>query len=148
MSDARPPFFLVGAERSGTTLLRLMLSHHPEVDCAPEFEFVVDRLPADGGWPDLADYHAWLRLDRVFLAHQLEIDPALAYPDLVRGFLAQFAGRVPGPIVGATCHRHFERLEELWPGAKYVYLLRDGRDVARSNIGMGWEGNVWHACAR
>ena len=143
-----PPFFLVGAERSGTTLLRLMLSHHPRIDCAPEFEFVVDGLPGDGGAPNLAAYRDMLRLDRVFLAHELAIDDTLDYSALVRSFLGQFAARSAGPIIGATCHRHFDRLEELWPGARYVYLLRDGRDVARSNIGMGWEGNVWYAAGR
>jgi len=148
LSADHPPFFLVGAERSGTTLLRLMLSHHPRIDCAPEFEFVVDQLPAEGGWPDLAGYREWLTLDRVFQAHELEVDASLDYPALVQSFLDQFATRSAAPIIGATCHRHFERLDELWPGAKFVYLLRDGRDVARSNIGMGWEGNVWHAAER
>ncbi|MEW6074529.1 MAG: sulfotransferase [Planctomycetota bacterium] len=142
------PFFLVGAERSGTTLLRLMLSHHPRIACAPEFEFVVDRLPAAGGWPDPAEYRAYLSLDRIFQAHRFAVDPALDYPALVRSFLAQFAARSGRPIVGATCHRRFDRLDELWPGARFVHLLRDGRDVARSNIGMGWEGNVWHAADR
>ena len=35
------PFFLVGSERSGTTLLRLMLDHHPEIAFEKEFDFVV-----------------------------------------------------------------------------------------------------------
>jgi hypothetical protein len=47
------------------------------------------------------------------------------------------------PIIGATCHRHYDRLLRLFPKAKFIYLYRDPRDVARSNIGMGWAGNAW-----
>lgn len=36
------PIFLVGAERSGTTVLRLMLDHHPKIAWCSEFEYAVD----------------------------------------------------------------------------------------------------------
>jgi hypothetical protein len=149
VSPAIPePFFLVGAERSGTTLLRLMLSHHPEIECAPEFEFLVQRMPAPGVWPDLEEYRAWLATSRIFVPHALEIDESLDYPALVRSFVDQHRERSGKPIGGATCHLHFERLDSIWPEARYVHLLRDGRDVARSCIGMGWEGNVWYGAER
>ena len=53
------PFFLVGSERSGTTLLRLMLAHHQHIECAPEFEFLVEEMPDGSGWPqpDLSSNH-------------------------------------------------------------------------------------------
>jgi hypothetical protein len=73
------PFFLVGSERSGTTLLRLMLSHHARIDCAPEFEFLVEELPPEG-WPELERYRANLSVNRVFLAHRLAVDSTLDYP--------------------------------------------------------------------
>ena len=38
----RDPVFLVGSERSGTTLLRLMLDHHPEIAFDKEFDYMVD----------------------------------------------------------------------------------------------------------
>ena len=38
------PIFLVGAERSGTTLLRLMLKHHPCIGWVQEFEYAVDLI--------------------------------------------------------------------------------------------------------
>ena len=144
----KQPFFLVGAERSGTTLLRLMLSHHPEIECAPEFEFLVERMPDDEGWPDLETYREWLTTNRVFLPHELRVDRALDYPALMRSFVDQYCDRSGKPIRGATCHLHFERLERIWPEARYVHLLRDGRDVARSCIAMGWEGNVWYGADR
>lgn len=147
-ADAVPPFFLVGSERSGTTLLRLMLARHPRIECAPEFEFVVEYMPDDERWPDLAAYHDWLDVNRVFRLSGLQVDRSLEYPALVRSFLDQYCAPSAKPIRGATVHKHFNRLDKIWPQARYVHLLRDGRDVARSCIGMGWAGNVWHATDR
>ena len=141
-------FFLVGSERSGTTLLRLMLSHHPEIACAPEFEFLVDRMPGQGRWPELGQYYRALALNRVFLPHDLTVDRSLDYPDLARSFVRQFCERTGKPLHGATCHHHFDRLPGIWPEARFVHLLRDGRDVARSCIRMGWAGNVWYGVER
>lgn len=31
----------------------------------------------------------------------------------------------------------------IWPKARFIHIIRDPRDVARSCIGMGWSGNVW-----
>src|SRR5262249_42031140 len=61
------PLFLVGAERSGTTLLRLMLDGHPDLAWNEEFEYAVDLLPEEGGFPDLEDYYPFLKTNRVFL---------------------------------------------------------------------------------
>jgi len=142
------PFFLVGAERSGTTLLRLMLSHHPEIECAPEFEFLVEPLTEAGAWPDVGAYTDWLETERTFLPHELPIDRTVDYASLARGFFERFHERAGKPVRGATCHRHFDRLLRLWPEARFLHLVRDGRDVARSCIGMGWAGNVWTAARR
>lgn len=142
------PFFLVGSERSGTTLLRLMLAHHHQIECAPEFEFLVEALPAAGGFPALEPYYEWLSTNRIFLPHGLAIDRTLDYPALMRSFVAQYCGRSAKPIHGATCHKHFDRLLRVWPHARFVHILRDGRDVARSCQGMGWAGNVWHGAER
>lgn len=142
------PFFIVGSERSGTTLLRLMLSHHPEIECAPEFEFLVEQMTPEEVFPSLPDYHAWLRTNRIFLLHRLKVDDGLSYPDLVKSFLNQYCDRSDKPIRGAICHKRFDRLLRFWPKARFVHLLRDGRDVARSCITMGWCGNVWHGSQR
>jgi len=145
---AETPIFLIGAERSGTTLLRLMLDGHGKITWSHEFEYAVDLLSDAGHWPDLAQYYDWLETHRIFLANQFVIDRRLDYHDLVTSFLQQQRDRHSKPIVGATVHRHFGRLLKLWPKAKLIYLLRDGRDVARSNIGMGWAGNVWTGSQR
>jgi hypothetical protein len=137
------PSFLVGAERSGTTVLRLMLAHHPQIAWSVEFLYSVELMPPDDGWPSLEAYYAYLATDRTFLGMGYTIDRSLDYPSLVDSFLRQCRDRAGKPLVGATVHYYFDRLLRIWPDARFIHLLRDGRDVARSSIGMGWAGNVW-----
>jgi hypothetical protein len=143
------PCFLVGAERSGTTMLRLMLAGHPQIAWSSEFEYAVDFLPEAGGWPELEDYRHELSVNRVFRHQGFSIDPTLDYPALVDSFLEQARAQQGGrPILGATVHRHFDRLTRIWPDARFIHILRDGRDVARSTIVMGWAGNMWTGIGR
>lgn len=142
------PVFLIGAERSGTTLLRLMLKSHSHLSWCYEFEYSVDLISHEGGWPALEDYYEWLSTHRVFQATNFQIDRQLNYPQLVNSFLIQQKNREGKPLIGATVHRHFDRLLKIWPDAKFIHIVRDGRDVARSCIGMGWVGNVWTGVER
>jgi hypothetical protein len=137
------PIFLVGEERSGTTLLRLMLDSHPRISWLNEFEYSVDCVNQPDEWPHLKDYYEYLSTHRIFLATGFEIDEQLDYPNLIKSFLYQKQKRDDKPILGATCHRHYDRLFRMFPRSRFIYLIRDPRDVARSNIGMGWAGNVW-----
>ena len=141
------PIFLVGAERSGTTLLRLMLDHHPQLAWCNEFEYSIDLI-SNKNLPQLDVYYNWLETHRIFQATEFEIDRNLDYPQLVNSFLIQKRIREEKPLVGATVHRHFDRLLQIWPDAKFIHIVRDGRDVARSCIGMGWAGNVWTGVER
>src|SRR5919112_4704114 len=46
------PFFIVGNDRSGTTMLRLILDHGPDVAIPPESMFLTDFAAAfDAGGP-------------------------------------------------------------------------------------------------
>ena len=141
------PILLVGCERSGTTMLRLMLDHHPQIAFRNEFEFTVD-LVSETGWPPLCDYYEYLEHHRNFQDSGLEIDPTLDYPSLARDFLGQFQRRRGKPVVGATIHQRFDLALRIWPEARYIHLIRDGRDVARSVMKMGWAGNLWAASRR
>ena len=143
-ADPASPVFLVGAERSGTTLLRLMLDHHPQMTWINEFAYAVDWVPSNG-WPDVEEYRRKLLDDRIFMDSGLKIDPSLDYVELVNDFLRQWRQRSGKPFVGAQVHRHFGKILRLWPEARFIHLLRDPRDVARSRIQMGWAGNTWHA---
>jgi hypothetical protein len=137
------PVFLVGSERSGTTMLRLMLDHHPDIAFNLESEFLVSNISAAGVFPDLVSYRQMLRESRVFRHSHFNVPEDLDFPALANDFLRQKLERDGKRLVGATVHRGFSKLRYLWPRAKYIYLLRDGRDVACSVVDIGWAGNVF-----
>ncbi len=141
----RHPVFLVGAERSGTTLLRLMLDHHPEIAFNPEFEYAVEMIGDNGTFPEPAAYRHWLSRQWLFQDAHYAVDESLDFPDLVNSFLRQKLeqGGSGKRLLGATVHHHFNRLKHVWPNARYIHIVRDPRDVARSVMGMGWAGNIW-----
>jgi len=139
------PVFLVGSERSGTTLLRLMLDHHPQIAFFFEFQYAVSMMPDTTGWPDLKAYREFCENDRIFRDTRLKFDESLDYPHLIDSFLRQKQLRDGKPLVGAVVHYQFDRLLRIWPDARFIHLVRDGRDVARSVITNGLAGNMYTA---
>jgi hypothetical protein len=141
-------FFVVGTTRSGTTVLGLMLGHHPEIAFPGEFEFFVDYLSADGFHTPREQFYDRLSMDRHFRTHRLSIDRSLDYPALARSFIAQMKAGAAGAskrLVGVAVHRHFDRLLELFPRARFLHIVRDPRDVGPSWIERGWAGNLYTA---
>src|SRR6188472_2831340 len=143
--SARPPVpFIVGVGRSGTTMLRLMLDAHPDLAIPPETHFVPELIDAiDGGatpeqaattmiavrqWGDLdtdpEDVVArWRQLER------FESGPAL------RAFYEMYAERQGKPRYGEKTPAYVKsivKIEGALPEARFVHVIRDGRDVALS----------------
>jgi hypothetical protein len=134
--------FICGALRSGTTLLRIMVNDHPALQNPGEMDFLFE-CPGEGERQSAYDaYFRELSHNRVFSKLGLKIDPALRSRALIRDFVAQL--QKPGQRLSINIHRHFDRIPEFFPNARYVHLLRDPRDVAKSSIGMGWAGNVFY----
>lgn len=133
--------FVCGALRSGTTLLRLMIDDHPGLSNPGEMDFLFEP-PMRSGAPDMDVYAGELALNRVFAGLQLSFTKGLSYEDQVRDFIRQL--RKPGRRLTINIHRHFDHIPAIFPNARYVHLLRDPRDAAKSAIGMGWAGNVFH----
>ncbi|WP_226663874.1 sulfotransferase family protein [Microbulbifer aggregans] len=138
----KSPVFVIGPLRSGSTLLRLLMNHHPNIYMFGEFEGAVSQAQGNS-WPNIHDYWRFVKTDRQTSAMNLSIDETLDYPQLVKSFLAQHYARNPQSVIGASVHSRVDLLLKLWPDARFIHLYRDPRDVARSCIGMGWVGNVY-----
>lgn len=134
--------FICGALRSGSSLTHLMLDHHPNIKNPGEFDFLFDQVTERGEFPEVHAYHEWLSTHRIFLSKSLVIDDALGYQSLIESFVEQLS--IDGCVLALNVHRGFDRIPYLFPDAKYIHLIRDPRDVARSSIGMGWAGNVYY----
>ncbi len=136
------PIFVCGALRSGSTMFHLMLNSHPGIINPGEFDFLFDMVSSEGMYPDITDYTDYLSINRIFNSKQLEINDALGYPELIQSFIEQKLSH--DKYLSLNVHRNFDRAYYLFPNAKYIHLLRDPRDVARSSIGMNWAGNVYY----
>jgi hypothetical protein len=153
---ADTPFFIIGSGRSGTTLLRLLLSNHSRIHIPPETWFIlplVERLPLNKSlladevqsaldiitshyrWPDLAICEEDLRRRATLLgAPRLREIIDLVYNLLLeRSGKARLGDKTP-PYIAIV-----PELAALYPGAKFIHLVRDGRDVSISYIELTYE---------
>lgn len=168
-SDEAPPvFFLVGRARSGTTWLRSLLNSHPEILCLGEGRFFERRFKREdfGQWrlknivPTSlhgailgSEYlRAWI--DRSVWAGDGDTDRHLA--DLTRlavdHFLFERLSETNKKIVGDKTPfvraEFVEEISAIYPEAKVIHIVRDGRDVAVSTIHHMWnypknEGGIY-----
>ena len=138
------PFFVVGCVRSGTTLLRLLLGHHPSICKCEEFDFAVEFPGHEQRATELSEFHYYLEHHRGFRLSGYSIDKTLDFTGLMHSFLRQRQAADTRPVVGATVHSNFHKLVQTWPEAKFVYLRRDPRNVSRSIVKEGWAGTTWH----
>ncbi|MBI4259823.1 MAG: sulfotransferase [Actinobacteria bacterium] len=152
---AVPPAFVVGPGRSGTTMLRLMLDAHPRLAIPPESHFVpavwrVRRRYQRPGGVDAA------RLARdivgTFRFREWGL-PAEEVLDRVRALdRPTVADVVEAAFLAYAAHHGKDRwgdktpsygldlplIAGMFPEARFVHLVRDGRDVALSLRDVPW----------
>ncbi len=137
------PIIIVGPLRSGTSMLRLLLGRNSLVNAFGEFEFSVSSAVGDH-WADIEEYKKFLSTDRQALSYKLSVRENVDYEGVVHSFLDQLYDRSPNKFLCTSVHSRVDLLPKLWPQAKFIHLLRDPRDVARSCIAMGWVGNTYY----
>jgi hypothetical protein len=143
------PFFIVGCPRSGTTLLQIILDAHPHIAIPPE-SYLFERFGYFfNGYGDLRDpkclrqlVQDLLRDERIRL-WKLEVSVEDFCEALcertVRGVLSllfsfytrkngkiRWGEKTPGHVF------HLDQIRSIFPEAKFIHLVRDGRDVAES----------------
>ena len=78
----------------------------------------------------------------------LTIPPSLPLSGIAHALIDQVAATSPGAaVVGVTLQRHFDRVLWLWPDARFIHLVRDGRDVAYATVLARKAGDLWHGIA-
>lgn len=147
------PIFIVGAPRSGTTMLAAMIGSHSHYGVGPESQFfsklsptAIKRAVADPEWPKIAvGLIAELTLaeQRVIDLFGAEIDeitefltgkPASAKA-MLEALTVPFAAKRAKPGWAEKTPNHLLNLpaiREYWPDARIIRIMRDPRDAAIS----------------
>jgi len=129
----RDKFFILGHARSGTTLLMRLARLHPEVHCNYQAHFFT-RKPLLKSLVDSAEIEEWLTRKSNRWNHGRDLSPLVlrASADFI---MERDAAREGKMIVGdkspsSVIHGQVLRdMHSLYPDAKVVNIVRDGRDV-------------------
>jgi hypothetical protein len=141
-----PPIpFVVGMNRSGTTLLRMMLDAHPDLTIPPETHFVPDLIKAareDDATPESAleamkSAREWgdFGFSDEFMLERLRALPEVKAGPAVRVFYDAYTEEQGKPRWGEKTPTYVQKMKLIQraiPEARFVHVIRDGRDVALS----------------
>lgn len=142
------PIFILGSPRSGTTLFSLILKQNPELAIPYESHFIVPvftkwRSISQADFPGVratileeiinskyvADWHPKVLNDQIDLnqCHDLATLINQVFMAYAKNESKQrWADKTPGYLI------HVDTLNHLFPTAKFIHLVRDGRDVSLS----------------
>ncbi len=145
------PFFIVGVHRSGTTLLRYMLSSHSRIYIPPESDFIPNffwhRPTAELSERRIADI-----LDTIFSRYRFAGEWR-GDPPRVRALASEMPEHTPAALLEAL-YREYARqngaerwgdktpiyasyldlIHRIFPQAQFLHIIRDGRDAALSML--------------
>ena len=142
-----PAPFVVGVGRSGTTLLRLMLDAHSTMAMPPETHFFQSLLDASGKvrfGPTQAleaitedEHRRWndFGLEPSKLEARFEAIPRFNVTDALRAFYELYAEEQGKERWGDKTPDYIKRMRKIkrvLPEARFIHVIRDGRDVALS----------------
>ncbi|GJL91678.1 sulfotransferase family protein [Hyphococcus sp.] len=135
VTDGGDLVFIGGAPRSGTTLLRAIIGASSDIACGPELRVIpslcslTENILRISGETLSASYG-------VSGAH-LDRQAAIAISSFLRPLKAK-TGAARAAEKTPTNALHFKTLRRVFPKARIVSIVRDGRDVVSSLLSMNW----------
>jgi LPS sulfotransferase NodH len=158
MSKKNDPFFVVGVDRSGTTLLSLMLDAHSRIAIPYESNFFVRYYQQKELFEDLKDRNDRLALVKSILStpyvkkwdwkitpeEVIDLDKCSNLQNTISQIYQAYADSFGKDIWGEKSPlytEHIYLLNDLFPSARYIHIIRDGRDVALSIMQRWWGPN-------
>lgn len=148
------PLFILGSPRSGTSLLRLILTSHEQIVIPPECGFIIWLHKKYGNWqvsdnndssklvPFIDDlfrtkkFDTWC-LDKAFIEIKIIECQPTTYAELCKIIYTSF-----GLDIGQNFRiwgdknnfylNHLDELFGLFSNARFLHIVRDGRDVVCS----------------
>lgn len=149
-----PPFFIVGAGRSGTTLVRSLLNAHSRLAVPPETHFMKraykdqrhgDDAPADFDffWQELIRWRRFrdLGVENSEVLKFIEMVGQRDFKTVFAAMLRAYAELTRKSRAGEKTpshHRHLDRLFGWFPDAQIIVIQRDPRAVVASQLRSPW----------
>ena len=158
-----PPIFVIGCPRSGTSLLARLLE--PTIYGSPvETHFITKYYKKYRKYGDLKEKSNFIRLtkailrERPILQWRLNIDieelwrkqKSYEYKELVGKLCSMRFKELGKQSWGDKTPQYILELDiiyTLFSDSKYLYVVRDGRDVALSLLKKPWGQNNIYSCA-
>lgn len=150
----KPPIFIIGNPRSGTTLFRLMLSAHPNIYIAQEcgfLEYFYNKYKDFHGEKKLIDNYIkdvlnsrkieFWNLDETGLKSFVYDRTPNNYKELAASIYEYYGEKFYpdknrwGDKNNYYLH-HIEKIYDIYPEVKFLHIVRDGRDVVRSYLDL------------
>lgn len=119
------PIFIVGCQRSGTTLTRLLLDSHSRISCGAETLFLGDleRIVTTD----------WRRLARFGFPQEYWLERIGDFFGGVQHDYAVSRGKKRWADKSPAYALHMDFIARIFPDAQFVHVIRDARDVAVSH---------------
>lgn len=121
-NEPSSPIFLLGTQRSGTTLLTRILSAHKDI-------FIQNELPLHTIFTRNAN--------REEIIKNIEKHFQIRYGEHIDSFLESNC-KVAWGLKDPQLTEHLEALEQFVPESKFIIIVRDGRGVVNSYIENKW----------
>jgi hypothetical protein len=144
--------FMIGTQRSGSNLFRLMLNQLPEIAAPHPPHILIRMMPLVESYGDLEDPEnfallvddacrlveanpvEWegVTLDRADIARRCDRHDIYAVMAAIYDTLRDTWGKTSWCCKSLGNVKYADQLADRFPDAKFIYLYRDGRDVALS----------------
>lgn len=158
------PLFILGCPRSGTTFLSQLIQF-TDYGEPVESHFITKYYPEFTNVHEEVDEKFLVGIvrkilsERAIMQWQLNIEaeevvnqlPKKSYKAVIDYLFSLRFSRLGCDLWSdKTPHYilNFETIYDLYPNAKYVFIIRDGRDVALSLLKMSWGPNNIYYCAK
>lgn len=155
MNTSESPIFIVGMPRSGTTLMRSILSSHPNIAIAPETHYCNHFMHQveTAGHSDAAAFKSlWRIFSESDRFKDLGIDPAVVEQRVYQSgdfslsntftlVLREYARQQARERWGEKTPHHYMYIRELlswFPEARILVMVRDPRAVCSSMLRVPW----------
>lgn len=145
------PLFIIGVHRSGTTLLRYMLSSSPRIYIPPESDFI-PRFFLHNPTGPLTENDVANILQIIFnqyrfakewrddppdaetILREMDAPTPAAFLDALYSMYARQYGAVRWGDKTPIYASYVDLIHQIFPQARFVHLIRDGRDAALSML--------------